>query len=85
MRGAAHRGVQGEGAETIALEEDEVEELREEAASLVLRSPAILEYGEKVRMVPTGCRTWSVDTPDDLARVTRLMENDDLMQRYNRQ
>ena len=45
----------------------------------------ILEYGEKVRMVPTGCRTWSVDTPDDLARVTRLMETDDLMQRYNRQ
>ncbi len=45
----------------------------------------ILEYGEKVRMVPTNCRTWSVDTPDDLARVTRLMENDDLMRRYSRQ
>ena len=42
----------------------------------------ILEYGEKVRMVPTKCRTWSVDTPEDLARVTRLMDGDDLMKEY---
>lgn len=42
----------------------------------------ILEYGEKVRMVPTSARTWSVDTPADLARVTRLMQDDDLMPLY---
>ena len=42
----------------------------------------ILEHGEKVRMVPTGARTWSVDTPEDLARVARLMESDDLMAAY---
>jgi 3-deoxy-manno-octulosonate cytidylyltransferase (CMP-KDO synthetase) len=44
----------------------------------------ILEHGEKVRMVPTSCRTWSVDTPGDLARVERLMEGDPLMARYRR-
>jgi 3-deoxy-manno-octulosonate cytidylyltransferase (CMP-KDO synthetase) len=44
----------------------------------------ILEYGEKVRMVPTSCRTWSVDTPEDLARVARLMENDALMRSYSK-
>lgn len=44
----------------------------------------ILEYGEKVRMVPTESRTWSVDTPEDLARVTRLMVGDDLMGKYSR-
>ena len=44
----------------------------------------ILEYGEKVRMVPTDCRTWSVDTPEDLARVARLMEGDDLMREYSK-
>ena len=42
----------------------------------------ILEHGEKVRMVPTAARTWSVDTPEDLARVARLMEADDLMAAY---
>lgn len=42
----------------------------------------ILEHGEKVRMVPTAARTWSVDTPEDLARVARLMEGDALMQAY---
>lgn len=42
----------------------------------------ILEHGGKVRMAPTGCRTWSVDTPDDLARVERLMDDDDLMRQY---
>ena len=42
----------------------------------------ILEHGEKVRMVPTDARTWSVDTPEDLARVTRLMEGDALMREY---
>ena len=42
----------------------------------------ILEHGEKVRMVPTDARTWSVDTPEDLARVMRLMEGDALMREY---
>ncbi|MCR4666577.1 MAG: 3-deoxy-manno-octulosonate cytidylyltransferase [Desulfovibrio sp.] len=42
----------------------------------------ILEHGEKVRMVPTACKTWSVDTPEDLARVARLMRNDEIMLRY---
>ena len=42
----------------------------------------ILEHGEKVRMVPTAARTWSVDTPEDLARVSRLMDGDDLMAAY---
>ena len=44
----------------------------------------ILEHGEKVRMAPTDCRTWSVDTPEDLARVTRLMEGDDLVATYRK-
>lgn len=42
----------------------------------------ILEHGGKVRMVPTSFRTWSVDTPEDLARVERLMNGDDLMGEY---
>ena len=42
----------------------------------------ILEYGEKVRMVPTSFRTCSVDTPEDLAHVARLMEGDCLRKRY---
>lgn len=42
----------------------------------------ILEHGEKVRMAPTECRTFSVDTPQDLARVDRLMADDDLMAVY---
>lgn len=43
----------------------------------------ILEHGGKVRMVPTAFRTWSVDTPEDLARVEKLMTNDTLMQEYS--
>ena len=34
-------------------------------------------------MVPTAFRTWSVDTPEDLARVEKLMTNDTLMQEYS--
>ncbi len=34
----------------------------------------ILEYGMKVRMVPTKHKTQAVDTPDDLKRVERLMQ-----------
>lgn len=43
----------------------------------------ILENGEKVRMAPTAFRTWSVDTPEDLARVERLMSGDGLMEEYS--
>lgn len=42
----------------------------------------ILEHGEKVRMVPTDTRTFSVDTPDDLARVAVFMRDDALMKAY---
>lgn len=42
----------------------------------------ILEHGDKVHMVPTAFRTWSVDTPQDLARVTMLMQGDELMKKY---
>lgn len=42
----------------------------------------ILEHGGKVRMAPTTFRTWSVDTPEDLARVQRLMDGDPLMAGY---
>ena len=41
--------IQGEGENAVALDDDEVEELREEASSVVLRSPAILEFGERLR------------------------------------
>lgn len=43
----------------------------------------VLEHGGKVRMVPTSARTWSVDTPQDLAHVEKAMRDDDLMQEYN--
>lgn len=42
----------------------------------------ILEHGGKVRMAPTTFRTYSVDTPQDLARVAKLMEGDALMASY---
>ncbi len=45
----------------------------------------ILEHGEKVRMAPCAFRTWSVDTPEDLARVAKLMDHDDLMEKYGAQ
>jgi 3-deoxy-manno-octulosonate cytidylyltransferase (CMP-KDO synthetase) len=44
----------------------------------------ILEHGDKVHMVLTDCRSWSVDTPEDLCRVSRLMEGDELMRLYSR-
>lgn len=43
----------------------------------------ILEHGGKVRMAPTTFRTWSVDTPQDLARVAKLMDGDALMAAYS--
>lgn len=44
----------------------------------------VLEHGEKVRMAHTDKRTLSVDTPQDLARVTALMKDDPLMDAYRR-
>ncbi len=41
-----------------------------------------LEHGYKVRMVETGFETYSVDTPQDLARVQELMRRDPLVQQY---
>jgi 3-deoxy-manno-octulosonate cytidylyltransferase (CMP-KDO synthetase) len=34
----------------------------------------ILEHGRKVRMAPTKHATQAVDTPDDLKKVERLMQ-----------
>ena len=42
----------------------------------------ILENGGRVRMVMTDFQTWSVDTPEDLAFVDRMMANDKLMLQY---
>ena len=43
----------------------------------------ILEYRHKIRMVKTKFLTYSVDTPEDLIKVDRLMRNDHLMRDYN--
>jgi 3-deoxy-manno-octulosonate cytidylyltransferase (CMP-KDO synthetase) len=42
----------------------------------------VLEHGYKVKMVLTKYDTYSVDNIDDLKRVERLMENDELMKQY---
>lgn len=42
----------------------------------------VLENGGKVRMVKTDFRTWSVDTPEDLAFVDRMMADDKLLPLY---
>lgn len=42
----------------------------------------VLEHGYKVRMVHTQFSTYSVDTPDDLEFVQKLMETDNLIPRY---
>lgn len=42
----------------------------------------LLEHGMQVRMVPTEFNTQAVDTPEDLARVEKLMESDPLLSRY---
>ena len=42
----------------------------------------VLENGGTVRMVPTPCKTWSVDTPEDLAFVETKMKNDQLYASY---
>lgn len=42
----------------------------------------ILENGEQVRMVMTDAETLSVDTQEDLERVSKLMNGDELMYQY---
>jgi len=42
----------------------------------------LLEHGYKVKMVPTKHDVYSVDTPADLARVEKLMQDDPLLPRY---
>lgn len=44
----------------------------------------ILEHGGSVRMILTGTECYSVDTPQDLARVEARMAADPLMARYAR-
>ena len=44
----------------------------------------ILENGEQVRMVMTDAETLSVDTPEDLKKVAKLMEMDELMYQYKK-
>ena len=41
-----------------------------------------LEHGYPIRMVVTEHVTQAVDTPDDLARVEAIMENDPIFERY---
>ncbi len=43
----------------------------------------VLEHGYKVKMVTTGCETYSVDTIEDLRKVEKLMENDKLLLDYS--
>ena len=42
----------------------------------------ILEHGYKVKMVLENYETYSVDTPEDLAKVEKLMANDQLVIKY---
>ena len=44
----------------------------------------VLEHGYKVRMVMTSAETYSVDTPEDLARVADKMQVDPLVAQYAR-
>lgn len=42
----------------------------------------VLEHGYKVKMVLENYETYSVDTPEDLAKVEKLMQNDPLITKY---
>ncbi|MER0215266.1 MAG: 3-deoxy-manno-octulosonate cytidylyltransferase [Nitrosomonas sp.] len=42
----------------------------------------LLEHGMQVKMVPTEYNTQAVDTPEDLARVEKLMATDPLLSQY---
>jgi 3-deoxy-manno-octulosonate cytidylyltransferase (CMP-KDO synthetase) len=41
-----------------------------------------VEYGHRIRMVPCGQQVVGVDTPEDLTRASKLMEQDDLLTVY---
>ena len=43
----------------------------------------LLEHGYKVKMVPFQSDSCTVDTPEDLAKVERLMQNDSLRGQYS--
>jgi 3-deoxy-manno-octulosonate cytidylyltransferase (CMP-KDO synthetase) len=43
----------------------------------------IIETGGRVKMVMSPSTTYSVDTPEDLAYVETMMENDDLLSKYS--
>ena len=43
----------------------------------------VLEHGYRVKMVLTEFTTSGVDTPDDLKRAEKLMDNDNLLSKYN--
>ena len=41
-----------------------------------------LESGDTIKMVETDVITIGVDTPEELSRVERIMENDDIFMLY---
>ena len=43
----------------------------------------VLEHGFKVKMVPTDFDVYSVDTPEDMAKVEAIMQNDSLLALYS--
>jgi 3-deoxy-manno-octulosonate cytidylyltransferase (CMP-KDO synthetase) len=44
----------------------------------------VIEHGYHVKMVYSDTETYSVDTPEDLVKVEKLMEDDPLLSRYAR-
>jgi 3-deoxy-manno-octulosonate cytidylyltransferase (CMP-KDO synthetase) len=42
----------------------------------------VLESGDTIKMVETDVITIGVDTPEELSRVERIMENDDIFMLY---
>lgn len=44
----------------------------------------ILEHGERIKMVLSKFQTYSVDTPEDLQRVEKLMREDPLIENYKK-
>jgi 3-deoxy-manno-octulosonate cytidylyltransferase (CMP-KDO synthetase) len=43
----------------------------------------VMEHGYRVKMVYTGCETYSVDTVEDLRKVEDIMRNDRLIHKYS--
>lgn len=44
----------------------------------------VLEYGDKIKMVPTSTLAYTVDTEQDRQKVASLMKDDPLIARYNK-